>query len=263
MTLFFIKRFYHAVCQHRLWFLLSMLPVLVYLLVTAMRPDRFMISQDIRVQSGAPVALASSPVEFTKIDEFVSYPFEFLLDNFALRKLSRLFYGKMFNAETGEGLKALVKTVENTMTLKRTSSECIRVIYYGKDLKTGKKLVGFYVERMVENIKAGQKRRAIANLDKNSKSAGVAAPAQVTTELKGEIKVDARQVIFRSERIMPAVVLVFAGFFVVLFLVLLVECLDPSFKSERQISRYLGVPTLGSLPDLYSISNKIQAGQQK
>jgi len=39
----------------------------------------------------------------------------------------------------------------------------------------------------------------------------------------------------------------------------MLEWADPSFKSERQVARYLGLPIIGSLPDLNKICAALDA----
>ena len=56
---------------------------------------------------------------------------------------------------------------------------------------------------------------------------------------------------------MPLLLSLFLSVLGVAGLLWALEWMDPSFKSERQIARYLDVPVLGSMPDLNKITNSM------
>jgi hypothetical protein len=84
-----------------------------------------------------------------------------------------------------------------------------------------------------------------------------------TVALRGDLIVEAHRALWRSDRAAPvAQALIISLIAVIVFLGVL-EWSDPAFKSERQIARYLGVPILGSLPDLTLISDALSGRRLK
>ena len=75
--------------------------------------------------------------------------------------------------------------------------------------------------------------------------------------LSGSLQTKNHRALFRAERLGPALQLLIISLVIVLAWLAVLECLDQSFKSERQAARYLNLATLGSLPDLSGISKTI------
>jgi len=69
-----------------------------------------------------------------------------------------------------------------------------------------------------------------------------------------------KRILWRAERSIPAINILILSLIVLLFLIGALEFIDPSLKSERQVARYLGLRSLGVLPDLHKLSRAIKKG---
>jgi hypothetical protein len=114
----------------------------------------------------------------------------------------------------------------------------LRLSYTGEDSTLGRTLVAFYTGRLVKRLKEGRARTP----------PGAASPP-LTFQPAGDIVVVAERSLWRPERMRPASIVLCLSTLAVLLLIAMFELLDPSFKSERQMARYLGLPVLGALPD--------------
>jgi len=66
--------------------------------------------------------------------------------------------------------------------------------------------------------------------------------------------VESERALWRSQRLPLTLLLLAAGLAAVLVLTGILELLDTSFKSERQIARMLSLPVLGTVPNMNRIS---------
>ncbi|MFQ5964664.1 MAG: hypothetical protein ACE5KZ_10295 [Candidatus Scalinduaceae bacterium] len=64
-------------------------------------------------------------------------------------------------------------------------------------------------------------------------------------------------ILWRSYRLFPLMWSFLGSVLVVLIFLGVLEITDTSFKSEREVARYLGLPILGSLPKLSEYSNTL------
>ena len=237
MIRFLIKRYFFAFSAHRLWLLVSLLPVLAYSVYAASRLDRFMVYQDIAVSKDAPVALTASPVDFANVNEFITRPDDFFLDKFALMELyMKLNAGKTIDQAKRE-YAPLMESIKREMSISMLSQGQVRVTYNGRDQKAGEKLVSFFLTRLINKINDGIKRSKLQS-------------QQVSVSSLGSMQAQMYRALWRSDRTLPAASIFILFFFSILFLIGALEWADSSFISERQVARYLGLPTLGALPDL-------------
>jgi hypothetical protein len=237
MIRFLIKRYFIAFSARRLWLIATFLPVLAYLVYTASRPDRFMVYQDITVSKDAPVALTGSPVGFTNINEFITRPDDFFLGRFALMELyMKLHAGKTIDQAKRE-YAPLMESIKREMSMTMLSQGQVRVAYYGGDQKAGEKIVSFFLTRLINKINDGINRSKLQS-----------KPVSVSS--LGSMQIQMYRALLRSDRALPAVSIFILFFLLMLVLIGVLEWADQSFISERQVGRYLGLPTLGALPDL-------------
>lgn len=239
---FNMKRYLHGVSGRRLWLLLILLPPLVYLALSAIRSDRFSVKQNISISKESPVALAVTPVGLKRMGDIISHPDDFFQNNFTLRKLYNNLYAVTPVDQADRQFRILMKTVKNDISLTMPAENVMRITYHGKDQKMGKTLVGYYSERLVQKTREGLARSKL----RDSKGQ--------LPKLMGGMEVGKHHALWRSERLTPLVVVFIASSIAVLAFLAVLEWADPSFKSERQVARYLGFPILGSLPDLNKIS---------
>ncbi len=235
---FHIKRYLYGVWRRRLWLLLILLPPLIYIVLSAVHFDRFSIKQNINISKDVPVVLAASPNGLKPVGEVVANPDDFLLSNFAVRKLYTNFYAGTAVYRADRQFRILLETIKDNMSLAMQSENILMVGYHGKDRKVGKALVGYYSQRLIQKIEEGLER---------SKHRGINSKAPF---LMGEMEIKEHHAFWRSERLSPFVLIGIVSLMVVLIALGVLEWSDPSFKSERQVAQYLDLPILGSLPDL-------------
>jgi hypothetical protein len=235
---FHIKRYLYGIWQRRLWLLLILLLPLAYLVTSAIHSDRFSINQNINISNDAPVVLVASSNSIKPVGEVVANPDDFLLSNFAVRKLYTNFYAGTAVYRADRQFRNLLETIKDNMSLTMPSEDLLMVSYHGKDRKVGKALVGYYSQRLIQKIEEGFERSN--HRDINSK----------TPFLMGSMEIKAHRAFWRSERFLPFVLTGILSFLGVLMVLAVLEWSDPSFKSERQVAQYLNLPILGSLPDL-------------
>ncbi len=77
------------------------------------------------------------------------------------------------------------------------------------------------------------------------------------SELKGGLAVESQKALWRNERLPVTVLLLAAGLAAVLIWIGILELLDTSFKSERQIARILRLPVLGTVPNVFRLSKAL------
>jgi len=246
---FLLKRYVYAISAHRRLLLLFLIPLFVYLLLSATIPDRFSVEQEIAIPKNALVRVGKRPGSTLPMSEMISRPESFFQDEFALMLLE-----KQLNSDTAlrpaktprSDLKATVKT---GMTLTMTGGKRVAVAYHGNDRDLGEKLVGFYSQRLINKLSPGSK---IGNRKKKP-----------SASLIGQTGINEFRALWRTQRLCPSLVIAVISLLIILIIIALIEWLDPSFKSERQVARYLGIPILGSLPNLKKISDAIALHEKR
>ena len=238
--IFNIKRFIYAISRRKLWLLLILLPPIFYLIVSAGAADRLSIQQKISISKG--LILVSGQGRLEGIKDIVSRPNEFFLNNFAVRKLYAELYPGTAVYRSGLQFRNLLNTIKNNMSIKMPTENLAMIIFYGKDKEIGQTLVNFYTQRFIQKVKEGLARSP-------HKESNVKLPVLV-----GNLEIKAYRSLWRSERLVPLLLITFISLSVILVILVLFEWLDPSFKSERQVAQYLELPILGSLPDLNKVA---------
>jgi hypothetical protein len=243
--LFNMKRYYYGFLKYRSWVWLFVLPPLAYLIITAFIPSQFVISQDIKISSEFPVALMSSPTEYNTMQEIISSPEGFFQNTFALRALYNQMNSGIGDYQTDPRFRLLASSAKQHMHFDQIGKGTIRVFYQGPDQSIGFSMVGFYSGRLIQNAMAGINRSEAKNFQKPN--------------LIGEIKTKEQRILWQTERLWPLFTITIISLLVILILCGMLEYRDSSFKSERQMARYLGLPILGSIPDL----NRVYSAMEK
>lgn len=269
---YYIQRYVHRLWKVRRWLPWVLLPPVIYLLAAAMIPDRYSVFQKISVQKAAPIALSRSPVDVMSMAEMTANPSELFLDDFALLDLANVIHGMSGSKKEMEsaGLRALI---ESSMTLKALDEKTVLLSYYGNEIGLGKTLVNFYTQRLIGKSKEGQ-IRSIRYLSKVNGSDTAGGGSQAHTSGKspaimslpsaspdGGIEIETRRSLWRSDRLLPSLWLFAGAMFIWLIVAGFAEILDSSFKTERQVSRYLNLPVIGIMPDLNPLVE--QLGSEK
>lgn len=262
MVHFLIKRYFHALKSYRLWLAISLAPVLIFFLYTAMRPDYFVVSRDMVIARDAPVAL-SSPVGYTTMNEIIKRQADFLSERYAVMELYMQINGGAPGDRDNQRYGILMEMIAKHLELTMAEEGSARITYRGSDRSIGEKMVGFYAARLFEKAQSGLKRIKAEQEKSQSPLAGQPADEgkQITRNLPasvsppGAIQISPVRALWRPERTLPAVSIFILSFLLILILIGIREWTDPSFKSERQVARYLGLPVLGAMPDLNFICN--------
>ena len=247
---FNIKRYFYGISKRRFWLLLILFPSMFYIFVSASNTDRFSIRQNISISKDLPVALASGPAGLKQIQEIVIHPDDFFLNNYAVRKLyTELYVGTAVYRADGQ-FRNLLQIIKNNMSIEMPSEDIAIIAFNGKDKAIGQTLVSYYANRLIQKSKEGLVRS-------KHKESGFKLPA-----LMGNMEINEHRSLWRSERLVPLVLITFISLIGVLMVLAVLEWSDPSFKSERQVAQYLELPILGSLPDLNKISTALNSKRE-
>lgn len=255
---FLIKRYLYGVSERRAWLFCILLPPLIYLVLAASRADRFTVTQDVAISKDAPVASASNPVDFSMMSQIVSRPADLFHDSVALREIYEALCGAKALDRTDERYQVLVQAADQNLELTMPDNGTARIAYHGRDEVLGHMLVNYYARRLVKRAQAGLVRQSPRAAGKDL--SGPLPPVMDETGaigFKGNREVREHRALWRPERVSPLMKAAVISLVAVLIFLGVLEWSDPAFKSERQIARYLGLPILGSLPDLSLISEAL------
>ena len=254
MLHFFIRRYLFALLLRRIWLPFALIPSLVYLGVSASLPDRFLIYQDISITQDATFPVPTSPVDIMPISKIISNPVDFFLDKHAIKGISEMFSAGTITGQDSTLFRTFIDKIEAEMSLVMVTAKKIRIAYYGADHSTGKILVAYYSKRLLNKAHEGARRIRLHGPKRRLAQREVASG---TAGFLGRMEVRKEHALWRAERFLPAIQILILSLIALLSLIGAIEFIDPSFKSERQIARYLKLRSLGVLPDLNKISRAI------
>jgi len=177
--------------------------------------------------------------------EIISRPENFFQNTFVLRALYNQMNSGVGDYRTDPMFRSLVSSAKQHMSFNQTGKDDIQISYQGPDMGIGHSMVGFYSVRLIQNATIGIRRSKAENFQK--------------PVLAEEIKTKEQRILWQTERFWPAVIIAILSLLVVLILCGVLEYRDSSFKSERQMARYLNLPMLGSIPDL----NRVYSAMEK
>ncbi len=235
--IFYLKRYFAALWLRRKWMALAFAPLFIYLVFAALRDDSFIITQDFSYAGEVVVSASNNPAATITLDALVSDQDLLFLDAFALAQLQK----RLELMKDWAGIPAeseLRRLVHSVLSLTRESDSIIRLSYHGQNAELGGALVAFYTERLLKRVDDGRVRVR----SETSSSAS-------TLNTSGGMVMNGMNALWNPDRLVPASVVFFIALLGLMLLVGLFELLDPSFKSERQIARYLGLPVLGAIPN--------------
>lgn len=244
--IYYLRRFRRAVWEHAPWLILAILPAAFYLLVAAQRADSFSVIQDFDFEGDVPVAAADHPVRTLPLSELVSAPDSLFLDPFALSQLmERLRLETIWSHLTERDLPPIVYA---TMRLELVEPGRLSLAYQGSDGELGARLVAWYSQRLIVRVQDGESR---------AQAAGVLDQAY-RFERAGETRFIATKAPWRASRLVLALLLLFGSMLIIVSVIIVIDLLDRSFRSTRQVARYLETPVLGELPDLDVLSRRLK-----
>jgi hypothetical protein len=258
MFSFFLKRYLYKISSQRSLFILALIPAFIYLASAATQMDRFRISQTITITPDIPLALSNSPSDVTSIDWFVGHQDELFLDSYMLQTLYREMQ-KELQAQPAVMTEAqLMQEIKSAMSLSYKRGG-LSIIYSGVNQAMGEFLAAFYAKRIIKKAEDGVRRQEMV-LARQTQPEGRVSPLPKSPpygELKGGLTVESEKALWRNERLPMTVLLLAAGLVAVLVWIGILELLDTSFKSERQIARILRLPVLGTVPNVLRLSKAI------
>ena len=247
---FYIKRYLSAFREHRHWTLIALVPVMLYLIVAAVRVDNFLITQDFSYSGEIRIAMSHRPVDSLTLEALLADPDRLFLDTFALSQLQQRleFQPQTRELPTSQGLKRLA---HGSMKLSSQPDSRLRLTYTGPHAHIGETMVDFYSQLLVQRVEAGAARQ----------SATAAASTPSRFEPIGTLTTTGVASLWSAERLPRATLVFVLSLLAVLLLIGILELSDPSFKSERQIARYLDLPVLGSMPDTRQLAHQLEETQ--
>jgi hypothetical protein len=246
--IFNIKRLIYAISKRKLWLLFILLPAIIYLTVSAGTADRLSIQQKISISK--ELVLVSGQERLEGIKDFVSRPDEFFLNNFAVRKLYTELYPGTAVYRSDLQFRNLLNTIKDNMFIKMPAENMVMITFYGQNKEIGQTVVNYYSQRFIQKVREGLARSP-------HKQPNVKLPVLV-----GNLEIKAYRSLWRSERLVPLLLITFISLSVILVILVIGEWSDPSFKSERQIAQYLELPILGSLPDLNKVAAALNSKRE-
>ena len=261
---FFIRRYLYGVTRRSGWLLLAFAPLLLYILGNSMIPDRFLVQQGLPIVRTSPVSVTSSPVDVISVNDLIMHPEEFFQDTYALIECGKNLDINLEVVDESHASKILRSALAKDVSIK-ADGENVLIGYLGPERKLGEKIVQFYSQRLVDRVDQGSARTQVADnrgasvvmspaAQKSDAAQSIASAAPEVKTLAATIKISPSVLpltaLWRPERGFAATMIFCISLVLVLVLLGALEWIDPAFKSERQVARYLGVRIAGGIPDL-------------
>lgn len=246
---FLLKRYLYGLSKRRFWLLLVFALPCLYLFISTLKADRFTVTQSILITESAPVALTSKPTGFMILKDIISEPADFFQNSFAIKTLSTDIFVKSSLNTPDE--QALIIEIKDNMSMAISGNDTLKMQYYGKDLETGRVLVNYYAKRLLTASNEGLTRSNMVLIDES-----------LLPILSEGLYIIEHRALWRTDRLAPMVRIMMVSLLGVFILLWALEWNDSSFKSERQLGRYLNIPVLGSVPDIGSISTMIASNPE-
>ncbi|NEX22820.1 hypothetical protein G3480_21375 [Thiorhodococcus mannitoliphagus] len=245
---FFIQRYAQSF-RHYWWLLLlALLPPAVYLISQIYLDRMFIVSQE--VSYSGQVQVAKNPMESLPLERVLKEPHLLFQEDFALSQLSKNV--RLFQLLESSNLSdvELRRLIDSTLSLSETTQATILFAYRGKNEGLGILLVDYFVTRLTQRAEAALVRSRDP------------AAASVSLATVGPQSVAVQRTIWDDSRLGPATMILLVSLILCLIAIGLMEVLDQSFKSDRQIARYIGLPILGGIPNAEPLTRRIKGSSK-
>ena len=240
---FNLKRFYYGAVKRQKLLLSILIVPYLYIVISAIIPDRFIVTQGVVIKDDIPVASAVNPLGFKTFGEIKNNSDDFFKNQFDIGNSTRLIVSKYYEEFSSKTIKT---AIDNCSFVANDDVDKVQIKYDGKDLKLGRSLVAYYSDRLVVKAHEGLYRSGNKKGD------------ELKTQIDGDLHIEKLRSIWRADRLTPLLFSISISIIIVFSLLCFLEWSDPSLKSERQVARYTGLPILGAVPDLNKVSKKIQ-----
>ncbi len=252
---FFITQYINALSLRKHWLIYAFIPSILYLLIMALSPIKFTISQTLLVSDSDNSQ--QNKIISERIDYILAHP-----DNIFLRTnvvdslqkdvvLNAILPEKNWTDLSSKQQDYLFKNlISQTMTIKKIDNNTIFIIYNGENSVLGNKFVSFYSNQIKETIENFSKKNPWVTLFNKSDTDSKLKKLTGSIKLIDKIKSQKQRALWSKERIMPFLVLLGITLFIILIVIGIFERLNPRIISVRQTSDYLQIPVFGTLPDL-------------
>ncbi|VFQ44462.1 hypothetical protein [Desulfoluna butyratoxydans] len=244
--IFYLERLAYRLTAHWIFFWMVLIPPLAYVGYMALTPSVYTLSSSFAVPEDAPVAQTGTPTGVAPLAPLISSPSRweaFIKANFNSQRIMGYPRGyglpispKKTNEIYREALTNLSIKVEDNN---------LRTVYRGSDKELGSHLVFYYSTTLHQRIQEGYKRQ------------GAHIKAPIIDVPRMDPVPPATRLAWSSDRAMPTLLWLFAGLVAFVVVHILLETMDSSYKSEKQIAEDTRLPILGRLPNL----NAIPAGK--
>ncbi len=249
--IFFFKLFLTMVKARKKYLYLALLPPLVFLLLAVFFPHSYRIHQDITAADHTLLSPGPNPMDMVTVESVLNNPQSFFTDNQVLMDLRE-------NLLTGDAVERpewaqwlpsrfavhIKRTVLQDMSLESTGENKLTMSYQGRDRELGEALVNFYSQRLVW---AGERAQRRALTRPGADQADGTGPA---VALEGGPSVETSRTLLTWDRLTTAFWVLLVSLLAALAFIWFKESTRPKLYSERQAARYLGVPVLGSIPNM-------------
>lgn len=253
--IFYLKLFREAVKTRKKYLSLAFIIVLVYLFLAGLFPHNYHITQDIKAGDKMLLSPGLNPMDMVTVQSILNNPDSFFTDNHALMDLrEHLLTGDAVNRAEWENwlpsrFAAFIKrAVLQDLEIKFAGEGLLTLSYHGQDRELGKALVNFYANRLVW---AGKRAH-----DRTIFKPGSGPEELALAEVEPGIALDADLFITTSRalltwnRLETALWLLIITVFLALATIWILQSACPRLFTEKQTSRYLKLPVLGSIPNL-------------
>ncbi|BCS97077.1 hypothetical protein DSLASN_27090 [Desulfoluna limicola] len=249
---FFLKRLSYRLASHLALFWLLLLPPLVYVGIMALTPTLHTLSSTFTVPEGAPLAETGSPTGVTPLATLLSTPSKwesFVKANFNPQQILGYPRGYVVNLPPDE-INAIYNEALTNLSI-REANKTVETTYTGPHKTLGHRLVFYYSTTLHQRIQEGYTRQG-------SKFTSPLGDAPQMTPLIG-----ATRLLWSPDRARPTLLWFAAGLILLLFIQAVLELMDTSYKSEKQIAEHTLLPILGCLPNLNSVPMSVDAPQHQ
>jgi len=237
--IFLLKRLIYRLTKDWTFFWLALLPPLVYAGIMAITPSLHTLSSTFAVPADAPLAQTGNPTGVDPLSPLLSSPTNwasFVKDNFSSHRIMGYprGYGQVISAQENNAIYMAALT---NLRVKEENNN-VTTTYTGSDEELGNRLVFYYSTTLFQRIQEGYKRQ------------GSYLKSPLTDGPRMDPVAPAKRILWSRERTLPTLRWLIAGVMALLFVQIIRELTDTSYKSEKQIAEHTRLPILGCLPNL-------------